>query len=273
MIMPDIDWNSIWKEFHKEKARFRKTGFWDKRAPEFARHARGSDYINQFLAIMNPRPEWCVLDVGSAAGTLAAPMAPLVASVTAMEPSPGFRELLGKRCEEERIKNIRIVNGCWEDDWDDLDIGVHDVVIASRSLIVEDLKEAVMKLQRFATKKVMISTLVGDGPYDRRIVTAAGRDYTPGVDFIVVVNILREMEIFPNLSFTYSCPDPTYKTPEEALESLRWMVHDITETEEDLLLQYLTQVLVRENGVLKMPWKKIVRWAVMWWDIDPITAM
>ena len=53
-------------------------------------------------------------------------MAPWVRHVTAMDPSDRMRELLQKRCEQEGIDDIRIVDGRWEDDWDALEIGVHD---------------------------------------------------------------------------------------------------------------------------------------------------
>ncbi len=267
MPMPDIDWNEVWRAIQSEKHAFRRDPkFWDKRAPEFTRRAEASGYIGRFMAIMNPQPDWTVLDIGSAAGTLAVPLAPAVNRITAMDPSGAMRALLEKRCQKQGITNIDIVKGRWEDDWDELGIGVHDVAVASRSLVVDDLRGAILKLQRYAAKRVYISTLVDDGPCDRRIIEAAGRPFYPGADYIVVCNLLRQMGIYADVTFICKRDEKTYSDMEDALNSMRWMVHDMTPEEEVKLADYLSRNLVRENGRWKMPGRRIVRWAVLWWD-------
>ena len=269
MQLPNIDWNALWRTNHDRRFKpARDPGFWDKRAPEFARHVKTSDYVNQFMAILKPQPEWCILDVGSAAGTLAVPMAPWVKGVTAMDPSARMRELLEMRCQEEGIDNIRIVDGRWEDDWDALNIGVHDVAIASRSLIVDDLKGTIEKLQRHACRRVVLSAMVGDGPHDRRIFEAAGRTFSAGTDYIVLVNLLRQMGIFANVTFICNRQHKAYRDVEDAVNSMRWMLDGMTAAEEDRLREYLTRTLVRENGSWTLPYGRIVRWAVVWWDTE-----
>lgn len=269
MPLPDIDWNEVWRAIQSEKhASRRDPKFWDKRAPEFTRRAEAGGYIGRFMAIMNPQPDWTVLDIGSAAGTLAVPLAPAVNRITAMDPSDAMRTLLEKRCQKQGITNIDIVNGRWEDDWDELGIGVHDVAVASRSLVVDDLRETILKLQRFAAKRVYISTLVDDGPCDRRIVEAAGRPFFPGADYIVVYNLLRQMGIYADVTFICKRDEKTYSDMEDALNSMSWMVHNMTAEEEVKLANYLSKNLVRENGRWKMPGHRTVRWAVLWWDKD-----
>ena len=269
MCRPNIDWNALWRKAHLERhSTLRDSAFWDKRAPEFARHAKASGYVDQFTAIMKPQPSWSVLDIGCAAGTLAVPLASSVRCITAMDPSVRMRELLEDRCHRQGIKNITIVDGRWEDDWDELGIGVHDVIIASRSLIVEDLRGAIMKLQRNASRRVYISTLVGDGPHNREIIEAVGRDFCPGADYIVLMNLLREMQIFANLAFTCNSDEKTYGDVDEAVASLHWMIHEMNRKEEEKLRNYLYQNLVRENGRWKLPYRRTVRWAVIWWDMD-----
>jgi len=269
MHLPNIDWNGLWRESHAGRFRpSRDPGFWDKRAPEFAKHAKSGNYPNQFLDILKPQPAWRVLDIGSAAGTLAVPLAPQVKAVTAVDPSGRMRELLRKRCEQEGIDNIRVVGGRWEDNWDALGIGVHDVAIASRSLIVEDLQGAIEKLQRHASRRVALSAMVADGPRDRRIIEAVGREFTNGADYIVVVNLLHQMGIYANLTFTCSDLKRAYHDVEDALDSMRWMLPGLTVDEEDRLRDHLARSLVREDGHWKLPYRRVVRWAVIWWDTD-----
>jgi SAM-dependent methyltransferase len=269
-VKPMLDWNEIWRSTQVEKCDLhRDPAFWDKRAPEFTRHATESDYIGQFLRIMKPEPDWSVLDIGSAAGTLAVPLAPAVKSITALDPSDVMLSLLEERCRNRDIGNIRAVKGRWQDDWEDLGIGVHDVAIASRSLMVEDLRQAVLKLQSRALKRVYITTLVDDGPYDRRIVEAVGRKFSHGADYIVVYNLLRQMGIYANINITVTPKDETYGSLEEALDSMRWMIYEMTPEEEDNLRSYLQGCLVRDGGRWKLPYERIERWAVIWWDRSP----
>ncbi|MDR3566571.1 MAG: class I SAM-dependent methyltransferase [Syntrophobacteraceae bacterium] len=268
MSLPDINWNELWRSTQAEKhPPARDPRFWDKRAPEFTRRATGSEYVGQFLGIMRPEPHWTVLDIGCAAGTLAIPLAPSVRQITALDPSTVMLSFLDNRCREENIANIRIVNGKWEDDWSALGIGVHDVALASRSLVTDDLLSAVDKLKRHASKRVYISTLVDDGPYDRRIVEAVGRKFRHGADYILVYNMLRSLGVYANVAFTTSSHDKRYTDVEEAVNSMRWMIHEMTPMEEDRLRSHLSKSLVRENGAWKMPYQLVVRWAVLWWDV------
>ena len=267
MNPPSIDWNELWRKMQAEKhAPMHDPKFWDKRAPEFTRHATGSDYIGQFMEIMQPEPQWSVLDIGCAAGTLAVPLAPSVKTITALDPSKTMLSLLDERCRKQGIANIRIVNGRWEDDWDELGIGIHDVAVASRSLIVDDLRGAILKLDSRARKRVYLATLVDDGPYDRNIVEAVGRRFCLGADYVVVYNLLRQMGLYANVAFTVNKEEKTYSDIEDALNSMRWMIHKITPEEEERLRCHLRARLVRENGHWKLPYRQIVRWAVLWWE-------
>jgi SAM-dependent methyltransferase len=276
MVLPDIDWNGVWRTIQAEKhASRRDPKLWEKRAPDFTRRAEAYGYVGRFIAIMNPQPDWSVLDIGCAAGTLAVPLAPFVNRITALDPSDAMLALLEKRRQKQGITNIDIVKGRWEEDWDKLGIGVHDVAIASRSLVVEDLRGAVLKLQRHAARQIYISTLVDDGPRDRRIVEAAGRPFHPGPDYIVVYNLLRQMGICANVTFICKKKEKTYKNVEDALNSMRWMVHEMTPEEEAKLRNYLCKNLVKEGGRWKMPGRRTVRWAVIWWQkerVDPNVA-
>jgi hypothetical protein len=53
---------------------------------------------------------------------------------------------------------------------------------------------------------------------------------------------------------------------EEAVNSLRWMIFEMTTAEEELLRRHLSKCLVRENGHWKLPYRRVVRWAVLWWE-------
>lgn len=267
MDLSGIDWNEVWRETQaKTTFRGRDPKFWDRRAPSFVRHSKTSEYVDQFLRIMDAKPHWSVLDIGCAAGTLAVPLAGSVRRITALDASEVMVSLLDERCHREGVSNIRIVKGRWEDDWDELAIGVHDVAIASRSLMVPDFRSSVEKLCAHARERVYLSTLVGDGPHDRNILEACGRHHHPGADYICALNILYQMGIFANLSFTYQEEDPIYENPAVALDGFRWMLDQMTAEEEERLTAFLPTYLVPCGWGWKLPRPKVVRWAVLWWE-------
>lgn len=262
----EIDWNAAWNRAREERPRSRDSSFWDRRAPSFGKHVMESDYEKDFLELLRPHPSWSVLDVGCGCGTLAVPLAGRIASVTALDFSTGMLDLLRQRCRDAGITNITAIHGRWEDDWDHLGIGTYDVVIASRSIVVDDLRDALMKLDRAARKGVYISALVGDGPFDRRIFDAVGRSLERGPDYIYVYNLLHQMGIYADVSLLTSREWKGYATIDEAAEGMRWMLDEMTPEEENRLRDYLAAELVTHEGGWRLSAPKVVRWAVISWQ-------
>ena len=266
-----IDWNAAWQTAQR-KSRLncqpRGAAFWNKRARDFSdNREHKSDYPYQLIRILNPEPEWSVLDVGCGSGTIAIPLASQVASITAMDFSERMLSILKEEYTQKKITNIRPLQAAWEDDWESLGIEVHDVIIASRSLNVEDLKRAIIKLNRFARRRIYVSTVVGDGPFDRRIFKAVGRGYQSGPDYICLLNLLYQMGIYANLSFTFHPVNRTYANHEDALKKSQWMLSNMTSFEEERLRDFLKNHLAQQNGRWVLPGTQAVRWAVIWWDV------
>ena len=265
----NVNWNTAWQEARQgRKASCRKdNAYWNRRAPSFAKNSKETGYSQNFLRIMKPKAEWTVLDVGCGAGTLALPLADLVSQVTAIDFSDVMISILDDKCREQGITNItrRVVG--WEDDWDAADIAAHDVAIASRSLVVEDLHAALVKLHNKARQRVFISSLVGDGPFDRRIFEAIGRDLDRGPDYIYVYNLLNQMGIFADVTFVMNGDSrKNYRDIEEAVKAFHWMIENMTPKEELSLRSYLEKHLVRNSDGWSLSYQHPVRWAVISWQ-------
>jgi SAM-dependent methyltransferase len=264
----DIDWNEVIQNKKEIQPKTVNSGpeFWNKRAPSFAEHAGKTFYPDSFIKIMNPDPSWTVLDMGCGGGTLALPMAEKVSHITAVDFSEKMLEILSTEAERRGIKNIRTIHASWEDTWEESGIGMYDVAIASRSLAVDDINSALSKLNNAARKRVIISTVVGDGPFDRKMLEAAGRERSAGVDYIYFYNLLYQMGILANINFITEERNNTFGSIEEALESVRWMFQEMTLEEEVKLTKYLEDHLVVRDGRLVLDYKKKSTWAVIWWD-------
>jgi SAM-dependent methyltransferase len=264
-----IDWNAVCKERKAMRSSpARGPACWNKRAPSFAENAKKTGYAEAFLKIVNPKRSWTVFDMACGAGTLAIPFAKHVKAITAVDFSDKMLDILREQCYQLKIPNIRTINASWEDDWDRAGIGLHDVAIASRSLVLDDLRSAIMKLNSIAKKRVYISTVVDDGPYDRRVFDAIGRELNMGPDYIYNYNLLYQMGIRANIDFITERNHKAYKKRSQLIESMEWMLGNMTPEEEIKLKNYLDKHLVYDAGWWTLDYAKKTTWAVIWWNKD-----
>jgi SAM-dependent methyltransferase len=254
------------EENRRAAGRGAKAAFRDRRAGELSGHAASTGYADTFIKIMRPRRNWTILDMGCGTGTIAVPLAKRVRKVTACDLSMTMLDMLKKRCREKRILNIDAVRGGWEDDWPSLGIGTYDVAIASRSLIGDDVRGCIEKLSSAARKGVYISTMVGCGPFDRRLFEATGRQFGTGPDYIYYYNLLSEMGLRVNLVFIPENHRSDWATLDDAVDGQRWMFREcLTEDEEQRVRTYLEQHLIRLGGRWRLPYARQCAWAVLWW--------
>jgi SAM-dependent methyltransferase len=243
--------------------------FWDKRAATFAAYAPSTGYAESFLNLMPIEPQWSILDMACGAGTLAVPLARKVQSITAVDFSGNMLEILEKRCQEEGIANVRRIHGRWEEDWDALGIGRHDVAIASRSLPFDIAEEAISKLDTVAGKSVYLSLAVGNGPHDPQLYQAVGRPFSPGPDYIYYYNLLYRMGINASLTFIRERHENAWDTFTDALDAQRWMFSNLTDVEEEKIKEYLLEHLLCEGDRWRLPYERSCSWAVIWWEKQP----
>jgi SAM-dependent methyltransferase len=227
----------------------------------------GSSYIERLIRAIEPVPEDTVLDVGSGPGTLAVPLGAMVKQVTAIDYSSVMLEELHAAAGSQGIDNIVSVNASWEDDWRQLGVEPHDIAVASRSLAVDDLGAALVKLDRWALKKVVITDRVGAGPFDPEIFAAIGRDFDPGPDYIITVNMLYRMGINARVDFIPAEYSETYASREEAVDSCRWMVDDMNSGERQRFEDHMDERLVRQDdGTWRLSRSHDPKWAVISWE-------
>lgn len=208
-----------------------------------------------------------MLDVGAGPGTLAVPLAKTVQSVTAVDFSAQMLAALEEEAARAGVANIRTVQAAWEDDWPNHGIEPHDVAVASRSLSVDDLAAALVKLDRWATRRVVLSDRVGSGPFDPELFAAVGRDFQPGPDYIVTVNLLYQLGINARVDFIDLERCRHFRSREEALDSCRWMLEPLEPEEEAKMIAYVETHLAQEAEDCWVVCRTTpVRWAVIQWD-------
>lgn len=261
-----VNWNEAWKAARAQVGPRGGKEVWDHRAPSFSRGGGRSGYGERMVEFICAKPGWTVLDVGCGPGTLAIPLARLGCSVTALDFSAGMLEQLTKRCVEGGIGTVKPVLGSWDDDWSALGIGQHDVAVASRSLGVDDLEAALLKLEGAARRRVVISSPAGEGPVDRRLFEVVGRTYVSGPDYLYPLNLLLERGVLPTVRFIQADQSRCYASLDDALANLLWMFSKPTRAETGRLKEWLERELhPEENGGYRLP-PRTIRWAVISWD-------
>ena len=273
LIYTDIDWNMLWRNARQQKSwKDKKVEDWDKNAKAFAERNEDSPYPSLILSRLPLDSSMSVLDVGAGPGTLALPLAERVAAVTAMDYSQQMLALLKQRAEDKELTNIRTITCAWEDDWENLNVGMYDLAIASRSLGVDNLKGALQKLNDHAEKFIFITDRIAPTPFDPGAFKAIGRPFDSGPDYIYTLNILYGMGIHPNLEIIELERDLLFPNMEEVLASYTWMFKDITPTELDRLKAYLaSRILPLEKNRLVIRREFPPRWAMIWWKKKGVT--
>lgn len=264
----EIDWNRIWLESRQRRTcKAKGSQDWDRKAASFARRNRQSAYIDRLLEIINPDPDATVLDVGSGPGTLAIPLARRVRQVTALDFSARMLEELTTAAAAAGVENITTVRAAWEDDWPALGLAPHDIAVASRSLAVDDLAAALVKLNNFARQRVYLTDRVGAGPFDPELFAAVGRAFEPGPDYIITLNLLYSLGIHARVDFIAAEYSACYASREEAVDSLVWMLEELRPGEAERFEAFLAERLQRQaDNTWVVARRHRPLWAVLWWD-------
>ena len=257
-----IDFGSLYSvqriaSTHKKKSK----DSWDKKASSLNKKIHNSSYNDIIKKSIFFDKEDTLLDVGCGPGTFSLCFAPLVKHVLAFDFSQKMLEALEKNAQDEGIENITSFTHDMETSWDD--IPTCDIVLASRSLEVDDIARVLKELDAHAKKAVYLTYKVGKSYLDEAVLEAIGRKITPKPDYIYLINVLYNMGIHAEVSFIN--PQESDKTSidseEEYIQSIRWSLDEITDDEVKKASQFYKRYI--ENGIT--PPLRDNRWAFISW--------
>jgi len=275
-----IDWNVAWNDPGAERRG--KEEFvtclerWSEpeRCRKFNRMAKFDNWSGSWVRIhsMHITPESRVLDIGAGPGTLAIPLAGIVRHVTAIEPTPGMVECLWENINQEGIRNIKILQKKWKD----IDIAKdlespYDIVVASYSLGVPDLRDALLKMDAASGKYVYIFWFADmQSPWRRNygeiweqlFEVPHKETRRPNIIF----NLLNQMGIYANVEISKEEHLNRFSSIDEAVTDQTAGLKLKTDEQISVLRDFLTKKLHEENGRYVL--KGISYQAKIWWEKD-----
>lgn len=272
-----IDWNDAWKRQQREHERCgtrdRQSNIWETidAARMFARMWKNDTggRIRKTIEDLPLTPNSRVLDIGSGPGTIAFPISKLVAHVTAVEPSEGMCTVFSEMIREEGCNTIRLVRKRWEDVdiQEDLE-PPYEVVFASYSLNVPDLRDAIEKMQEASSKYIAIYWFTGESTWD-----AMSRDLWPqlhGSDFVpaptcdLIYNLLYSMGIYPNIEVFPLEHNNSFDSLDDAVTHFSGRVFADTDKQKACVRSYLRERVRHHNDQIIIPGHSVrVR---IWWE-------
>lgn len=253
-----IDFNTLYKE-QKAASSFKPKSKeeWNGKAADMDSVVKNDVYIDELLKHIDTKKCHSLLDVGCGAGTVCINLRDAFKKITAIDYSEAMIEKLKERIKNEKAKNIMPMLKAWEDDWSEL--GQFDVVVASRSMQVGDMREALEKLNAIAKKRVYITTKVGGSFLPPEISSLLDNKIMPNPDYIYIVNILYAMGINPKLDYIELKDNRLpLKTEEGFLNSVRWSIGELSENEEDNIREFY------RSGAQTL--KPKIKWALISWN-------
>ena len=278
MIDPqrDIDWNEVWMSQMKRSresspgrdcaciwsSRESALRFWNMCQKEQSR-------IQRTIWETDITEKSRVLDVGAGPGTLAIPFAKKAAHVTAVEPADGMCTVMREKMAEFGLDNINIVQKRWEEVEVSRDLEPpYDVVVASFSLGMPDIRDAIEKMIQASSRYVYLYHFAGMSTWGNMWKELwpwlHGRDYISGPMSDVLYNVLYQMGIYPNITTFRMEHDQRYATLDEAVVELASQAQAKTEEQKAVLREYLEKAMKWEDGAFVLSGSSIR--VKMWWE-------
>ncbi|MBC7085296.1 MAG: class I SAM-dependent methyltransferase [Methanomethylovorans sp.] len=257
-----IDWNEIWKKLMIAQQKLDKMGdkneYWNKKENAELFWKRSQEHSKKTCDILMELPFTSnsrILDIGSGPGRLAIPLAKKVSHLTAVEPAKGMIEILKENIKKESIDNIKCINKRWEevDVENDLD-ATYDIVIASFSLGMPDIKEAIKKMEQASSKYIYLYWFAGVTPWEKHSIalwpSLYGTNYIAGPKCDVLYNVLYNMGIYPDMHVFSMEYTNNFVSIDEAIDFYKKRFIIQTNEQERILYKYLKNILVQKNNQL-----------------------
>jgi SAM-dependent methyltransferase len=264
MVLDELDFAELYRQQMQQAGRSTKAPeHWDARAEKMAEVCANPQdpYLLQLQQKMSLQGASTLLDMGCGPGSVCLNLAASLTQVYGVDYSRGMLEVAGRRAQGLGLHNVTLINKSWEDDWSD--IPECDLAVASRSTLVADLRQALIKLNNKARLRIYTTHTVATSFIDVAVQRAIGRPVVELPNYIFAVNILYQLGINPKVDYIRgpNCQNKT-DTFEQFSESVSWSLGALDDVEQQRLFDFYQQK--RRLGETIVPPSR--DWALVYWD-------
>ncbi|HGN1706705.1 TPA: class I SAM-dependent methyltransferase [Providencia rettgeri] len=264
MLIDQIDFAKMYQHHMQQAHRTRKEPeHWDKKAQQMAQNCANPNdpYLVRFRELMDFTGAQSLLDVGCGPGSISLCLANQFQKVIGIDYSGGMIDMAQQRAQQLGITHASFEQLAWEDNWDALP--QVDISVASRSTLVDDLKAALLKLNRQTKLRVYTTHTVNPTFIDENIIRAIGREVIRLPTYIYAVNILHQIGINARVDFINSPNKGGFDNFEAFVDSINWSLKNITPQETEILRRYYDEQTASGK---KLPYPSR-NWAMVSWDV------
>ena len=255
----------------KGKAGEDNTSFWDNpvNVDRYVRRLQRDDRgrVQKQLASMGIPLGSSVLDIGAGPGTLSVPLALSGCPVTVVEPSGPMISGMETYRDLSNAPPVRIIQKTWEAASRG-EVGRHDVVIASLSLMMGNIRECIEKMDDCAVFAVhlfwfLLPPSLSRGNSDLwPLLHGEPYAYEPTAD--ILWNLLIQLGIYANLTVESRTTGQAYASVQEMRQDYYIRLLAKTDEQRGIIDRYLDErALQTENGFV-LP--GISKTAHIWWE-------
>ncbi|MCL2642656.1 MAG: class I SAM-dependent methyltransferase [Candidatus Bathyarchaeota archaeon] len=257
-----INWTKLRQKIliDTQRTEMYNPNYWDKDANTINENLTHWDELTKKqLQQLSLSSELTVLDIGAGTGRLTLPIAKHVKHITALEPSETMLTTLKNTAQKQQTFNISYINKSLEEL---TTTSYYDLIVASFSLFMFDIKRALMKIDTLATKGVYF--FMSASPWmDEGVQKAINGPLSYWSDFIFIYNILYSLGISANVAIHDYELKQSYDDFELAVLKLA-QINNVSPKKKTALQDYLRINLVEDNG--KLWYNRKRKMATIWWN-------
>lgn len=268
MLIDDIDFAQLYRNHVALTSRKSKSArHWDGRAERASRTCGDArdPYIADFIKYVDVSEAKTLLDIGCGPGTICLPLAHHFEKVYALDYSAGMLDVVQARAQAQQINNVECLLHSWDEQtWQD--VPECDVVVCSRASMVNDIEDALQKINSKARLRAYMTLTVEPYRLEPAILRCFERDVVGFPNFMYAVNVLYQMGYMPKVDYidAKDCKERVVEDSLDAfLKDIRWSIGELSTAEVKALKDYYQQ----EHAVLQKELKPQRRvWAMLYWD-------
>lgn len=215
-----------------------------------------------------------VVDIGCGPGRLSVPLAKMAKSVTSVDAFGKMLEFAQKNAQKAGLDNINFVQKSWLDDDALKVIGKHDIVIASRSVGLNDIdklnliaKKYVVLMCFFESSLRQIAQNFLVGVREQKLPTRPCKEDERTFGYNITFNLVYDMGANPNIRIITDIYEKDFQSREQAYEFFRFL-GEIPKDKEKIYKENVDKYVFETKNGFRFEQK--ARSYLMWWDTREI---